>query len=330
MSPKEAKKMPEIEEDDSSPSLATVEREQGLAQEFEDLSLDELIPNLADPEAKNITEETIDAVQELVGSETSSPELLLSEPSPSLTGLPLDMASEELQIIPDLSTAAVSESQTHDEHAFDLSPVPEGMEIVKELCATTEANKHNSLIPVPGEKEDRLYTKIRWQLSSRLFDLVASHLSFNELVETSLSIIAEALGAEAGSVLELDLEKNEFFFRASFGNGNQETLKTFRVPCMQGIVGTVAESGKVLLLRDLEEDQTQLRAISMSTGLDAKSCLAGPVIIGGQLYGVVEFFNKKHEVYFNERDTLLLEDAIRMFSKVLEVRFLVAELVRGA
>jgi GAF domain-containing protein len=166
-------------------------------------------------------------------------------------------------------------------------------------------------------------------MSSALFDMVACERTFDDIVEAALRTVMKALGAHAGSVLELDHEKEDFFFRASLGGASSlSQLKTFRVPLTKGIVGHVAESGQPLLIRNLQEDTMQMRAISLSVGFEAVTCMAAPIIVGGQPYGVIEVFNKRDGGLFTERDLAVLEDGVRMFAKVLEVRFLMAELIR--
>jgi transcriptional regulator with GAF, ATPase, and Fis domain len=165
-------------------------------------------------------------------------------------------------------------------------------------------------------------------MAGRLFQLVASDRSFEDLVSNVLDAIMSAVSASAGSILEFDHASNEFFFRASTGGGDPSQLKGFRVPANKGIVGHVAESRAALLLADLEEDQRQLKAISLSVGFEATSCLALPVIVGGQLYGVIELFNRQDGSSFNQRDLEAARQGAAMAAKVLEVRFLMAELAR--
>ena len=165
-------------------------------------------------------------------------------------------------------------------------------------------------------------------MSERLFQLVASEQSFDELVLAGLQAILHAVNGFSGSILELDHEKEDFFFRASFGTKNAETLKAFRVPITKGIVGHVAETERPLLIRDLAEDKMQMRAISLSVGFEAVTCMAAPILVGDQPYGVIEVFNKRDGSLFEERDLRLLEESVNMLAKVLEVRFLVAELAR--
>lgn len=166
------------------------------------------------------------------------------------------------------------------------------------------------------------------QMADDMFALVLCEHRFDALTEKILQVLMKSVDAQAGSLLELDQEKTEFFFRASVGGGDPEKLKAFRIPAYNGIVGHVAESKQPLMIRDLEDSAMHLRAISMSVGFETKSCVALPLMIANKMYGVVEVFNKLPGGYFEDRDLKLLEDGCRMAGKILEVRFFVAELAR--
>lgn len=167
-----------------------------------------------------------------------------------------------------------------------------------------------------------------WAMAEKLFELVVCERNFDDLMEVALNAVMGAVGAQAGSVLEYDHAHQDFFFRASSGGASpSEKLKAFRVPATKGIVGHVAESREPLLVRDLAEDKRQMRAIGMSVGFEAKTCMAAPVLIEGQIYGVIELFDKTDGSHFDESDLEALQDGVKMISKVLEVRFLMAELI---
>jgi transcriptional regulator with GAF, ATPase, and Fis domain len=210
--------------------------------------------------------------------------------------------------------------------------VSEAAEAVHELMVDAGAGSLESTPATPflleESRRETAALASKAQLAERLFSLVACNLSFPDLVEGILQAFVQAIGAEAGSILELDRTANEFFFRASIGGGDPENVKAFRVPANKGIVGHVAESRQPLLLRDLASDEKQLRAISMSSGLEAKSCLAAPIVLDNQIYGVIELFNKVPGECFDERDLEVIEEGVIMAAKVLEVRFLAAELAR--
>jgi len=164
------------------------------------------------------------------------------------------------------------------------------------------------------------------EMADKFFSLILCEYTFEALTEEVLKILVQAVDAEAGSILEMDHQTKEFFFRASIGGGDKNKIKSFRVPCNKGIVGHVAESKNSYLVNDLEDSEMQLKSISMATGFEAKSCIAAPIFITNQLFGVVEVFNRKGINYFDNRDVALLEDGIRMASKVLELRFFLATL----
>lgn len=166
------------------------------------------------------------------------------------------------------------------------------------------------------------------RMGERLFALVACDKKFDALVEEILATLMEASGAQAGAVLEMDFSTNEFFFRANRGGGEVDKVKSFRVPAYQGIVGHVAETRESVLITDTSQDERQVVAVSMTTGFETKSCVAVPVLVGGQLYGVFEFFNKVSGEAFDQNDLKLLEDGAQMASKILEVRFLLAEILK--
>lgn len=328
------------------PPLAP-DREHMLAKTFEDANLNEV---LNPPAPQGITSEAADAIQELVvdaaggGDNIGAIDITFTaEENP----LDLQLGGGEAAPKPTITTGQIviqkgADSQSfacekhEDLHEPTLMPHADSheMPIVKELCATTEANLTGAdgadLFLVDSHTADNAQLVARCDISERMMQLVVCEMNFDDLVEAVLTVLVHGLHAQAGSILERDNEKEEFFFRASVGGGDPEQLKAFRVPANKGIVGHVAESKQTILLRDVDDSGMQLRAISMSVGFEAKSCLAAPILIANQLYGVVELFNKQGSVYFDEKDVQLLEAGLALAAKVLEVRFLMAELHRRA
>lgn len=285
------------DEEQTEKSELGTDREIKLAGNFEDPGLEEILLDVGEPTPPNptaILHEAADAIQELV-----------SPPAAELEANALDILG--------VQPAAAGVEPTFD--------APDFSKLTSNSLAT---------VMVDESVVDTLDASSRWETAEKLFSLVVCELPFADLVETILKAIIHGMGAEAGSVLEVDHERSEFFFRASVGGGDPEQLKNFRVPQNKGIVGHVAESRQSVLLANLEADEMQLRAISASMGFEARSCIASPIVVGGQLYGVVELFNKHSGGTFNQRDVEQLEELVRMAVKILEVRFLMAELARRA
>ncbi len=268
--------------------------------------------------------------------------------APKLPAAPAALPeAQPVHEIPTLKTAnfeiqkgADSQSFACADHQDSTQPklVPQvdahEMPIVKELCATTEANTSDSegadIFLMENHTAESVVAVARAEMAERFMLLVACEMSFNDLVEAVLTVLLHGVHAQAGSILEFDAAKDEFFFRSSIGGGDPEQLKAFRVPAKKGIVGHVAESRQSLLIRDVDDSELQLRAISMSVGFETKTCIAAPIMIANQLYGVVELFNKQGADYFDDKDLEVVEAGLRLASKVLEVRFLMAELYRRA
>lgn len=279
-----------------------VDREQGLALQFDDPGIAELLPLMSGEEPTSLAADVADAVQELVfdlnAGETASTAEAAEMPAEEVYA---EAAFEEPSL--------VSEIEGNPALDFDLSADLEAAEL-------------------EGTGIDTAHNVARILVAEKMFDLLVVEKSFNDLAENILASLIHASSATAGSILELDYESREFFFRAVYGSNDPEKIKAFRVPTGKGIVGHVAESRQSLLLNDMDGDERQLRAISASAGLEIATCMAFPVLITNRLYGVVEIFNKVGGGHFDKADLQLMEEGARMAGKVLEVRFLMAELIR--
>lgn len=286
------------------------EREQGLSRNFDDPVLEELIPGLTvAQEPQGVVQETVEAVEDLLKEARDDiADSGTREVSP-ITELPFDV----FELSPD------------GELPVPLAPPPGRRPAAP---AATEPHEESVMFTVDSPAQGAGLEVARIEMAEKLFQLVACEKTFDHLAEALLAAIMNAIGAHAGSVLELDQKRQEYFFRSSIGGGDPEQVKAFRIPGGKGIVGHVAESRQPILLTDMGSDEKQLRAISMSVGFETKTCLAAPLIVGNQLYGVIELFNRKDGGVFEERDLHAFVEGVRMAGKVLEVRFLMAELVK--
>jgi hypothetical protein len=278
-----------------------VDREQGLALQFDDPGIAELLPLMSGEEPTSLAADVADAVQELVFD-------LNAAETPATPEAEALEASEAGAMVFD-EPSPVTEIEGNPALDFDLSADLEAAEL-------------------EGTGIDTAHNVARILVAEKMFDLLVVEKSFNDLAENILASLIQASSATAGSILELDYDRREFFFRAVYGSNDPEKIKAFRVPTGKGIVGHVAESRQSLLLNDMDGDDRQLRAISASAGLEIVTCMAFPVLITNRLYGVVEIFNKVGGGHFDKADLQLMEEGARMAGKVLEVRFLMAELIR--
>ena len=139
-----------------------------------------------------------------------------------------------------------------------------------------------------------------------LTEYVNSTLNIDTLFEMILEISTDTLGAEAGSILMLDDEKQTLRFAAVSGDKSGK-LKDLKVPVGEGIAGWVVRENKGVLITDAQSDPRFFRKADKKTDFTTKSVLAVPLRTKNSLIGVVEVLNKKSSEPFNNDDMLMLE-----------------------
>ncbi|OFW55186.1 MAG: hypothetical protein A2163_01085 [Actinobacteria bacterium RBG_13_35_12] len=123
----------------------------------------------------------------------------------------------------------------------------------------------------------------------------------NKIIEYAAIIVK----AEAASILLLDKEKNELYFKASLGKKSQE-IKKYKVKVGEGIAGWVAEKGKSLIVDDVTKDTRWYQSIDSSTKFVTKSIICVPLILDKDIMGVMEVINKNDKKYFDKNDEEIL------------------------
>ena len=166
----------------------------------------------------------------------------------------------------------------------------------------------------------------RAEMYENLFGLVLCELPFAELTRACMEAIANAVHADSASVLEIDREKQEFFFRAVMGEGS-EKLQSVRLPQGSGFASDVAASLRAELVQDAAADQRFRHSVSTMAGTSVTNAMAAPVVVGDELFGVIEVFNKHAGEAFSDFDLATLERGAAILGKILEVRFFAAWMV---
>lgn len=128
---------------------------------------------------------------------------------------------------------------------------------------------------------------------------VTSSSAQNDLLDQILSIGMERLGAQAGSILLMEEDRDALFFRTARGE-RSEALVSLRLKTGQGIAGHVAESGEVVRVKTAEDSEFHDRSIAKRLGLTTGAVLCVPVGAGNKTFGALELLNKKGG--FTEQD----------------------------
>jgi signal transduction protein with GAF and PtsI domain len=161
-----------------------------------------------------------------------------------------------------------------------------------------------------------------------LMSLTTKASSFDQMMEDLLKIILNAVKSEAASVFEIDVSRRLLYSRAALGSGS-DRLKSVTIPLGQGIVGHVAESRVSLAVDSVSESEQHLRSQESLREFEAKNIVALPILIRGQVYGVIEILNREGQSGFTSSDVALLNYLTKMVARVIEVRMMIAW-VRGS
>jgi GAF domain-containing protein len=98
----------------------------------------------------------------------------------------------------------------------------------------------------------------------------------------------------------------------------------FVVPLGKGVVGHVAESRQTLNVTNAKENNVHLQQIASAVGFETRNLIAVPIIVRGQLYGVLELLNRVGEENFTPSDEELLAYLCPMIARAFEIRMMLA------
>ncbi|MFC1870473.1 HD-GYP domain-containing protein [Chloroflexota bacterium] len=152
--------------------------------------------------------------------------------------------------------------------------------------------------------ETKEYKK-RLELLYRIGKKVGSVSELSNLLDQTLHMTQQTLGASASSVLLIDEGKGELYFRIAEGKATSD-LGQIRLSLDSGIAGWVARHGQPAIVNDVAGDQRFNREIDKVTGFVTTSVLAVPLMTGGEVSGVLEVLNKTDASGFNEQDIEVL------------------------
>ena len=137
-----------------------------------------------------------------------------------------------------------------------------------------------------------LHYKTELEAIERISQALFQSIDLDELVETTLRIALEEVGAEAGSILLADPEKEDLIFRYSIGD--KPVPRGTAIPWDKGISGSVFQSGKPRITNHVNQDAGHLHQIDQATGFVTHDMIAVPLRRwGGEPIGVLDVLNKR-------------------------------------
>jgi signal transduction histidine kinase/CheY-like chemotaxis protein len=132
----------------------------------------------------------------------------------------------------------------------------------------------------------------------RLGRSITSHLDLDQVFTAIVKAAVELTGTEEGSLMLVDEESNELFVRAA-RNFNDEFVRTFRLPIIDSLAGTVLETGRPVLL-----DESAPRKIA--TTYLVHNLIYVPLKLQERVIGILSVDNRTRKRLLQNRDVQLL------------------------
>jgi len=155
--------------------------------------------------------------------------------------------------------------------------------------------------PAPPATEDHRALRALVQVSQ----MVAGNLDLADVLRSSIHAAAEAMNAEACSILLKDPEADALRFHIVDGPQTGGLASTAMPIDDHSIAGWVARHQEPVLIPDAYRDARFNRDYDLRTGFRTKSILCAPLISQDHQVGVMQILNRRDGQAFDEYDLVL-------------------------
>ncbi len=164
----------------------------------------------------------------------------------------------------------------------------------------------------------------RMQAIAGIGSLIVSSGDRTQLLNEIVRWVERELDVPAVSILLMDERRRRLRFEIASGEKGTE-VKSFTLELGQGVAGMVAATGEPLIVQEARKDPRQARDISDAIGFPAESILCVPMVLHGEVIGVIETLNKRSGA-FTAYDQALLTVIGQQAALFLESAQLYSEL----
>ncbi|MBE9529119.1 MAG: GAF domain-containing protein [Proteobacteria bacterium] len=147
-----------------------------------------------------------------------------------------------------------------------------------------------------------------------IVDAVRLSIDRKELLSVILKLATESTGAERGSIMLTHLE--DATLRVEIAKGmDDEVVRKIRVPVGEGISGRVAQSGVPHLISGKADSDEYKRPMNRS---DVKSAMCVPLIVKGEVIGVINVNSNESKHVFTDDDLQFLSSLAALAAEVIQ------------
>ena len=155
-----------------------------------------------------------------------------------------------------------------------------------------------------ADASDLLHYKTEIEAVERISQALFQSIDLDELIEATLHIALDEVGAEAGSILLADPENETLIFQYSIGD--KPVPRGTGIAWDTGISGAVFQSGEARITNQVNQDTTHLHSIDQTTGFVTHGMITVPLRRWrSEPIGVLNALNKR-EGPFTNHDLRLL------------------------
>jgi len=165
-----------------------------------------------------------------------------------------------------------------------------------------------------------IYSRLRVRATTldRLLHVFNDLSDRRRVYDEVLDIADEAVPSEAASLLLITGEDGEMTFVSATGPV-AEKIRGMKLPSGVGIAGACARDRVPIAVSDVQSEPRFAKQVSDALGFETRSLLAVPVLVRGDLAGVLELVNKKGSDEWSRHDIELIERVARVIGTLVNL-----------
>ena len=163
---------------------------------------------------------------------------------------------------------------------------------------------------IPPEEKFLQYEERIHQLETcyRITGLLNSELNQTVLLDTIMNIAKKVMKADASSLLLIDEEQGDLVFQVALSRVGDHIKGLTRIKLGQGIAGTVAETGRPMVIKDAYKSKKFDSSYDKKTGFRTGSILCAPLKAKDKIIGVCQVIHKQGKgKVFTRKDLALFK-----------------------
>jgi putative methionine-R-sulfoxide reductase with GAF domain len=123
----------------------------------------------------------------------------------------------------------------------------------------------------------------------------------------ALDLALHFTDAEAGSAYVLEPDTGDLLFEVARGPRAAEVMRLgMHIPMGLGLVGFSAQEGVCVAVCDAPHHPRFFRGISEAVGYETRSVLCAPIVLDGELFGVLQVLNRRGGDHFGPTDVTVV------------------------